>query len=173
MTKARIATAWLDGCSGCHMSIFDMDERLLDLADRIDIVYGPLVDTKEYPEGVDVVLVEGGIGSEEDRHLAHIMRDRTKIFVSLGDCAVTANIVAYRNPIKVDDVIRRVFAETAEYPVQPNEEVPALMEICRPIHEVIPVDIFIPGCPPSADLIHFVLTELLAGRRPEIKNRFG
>jgi NAD-reducing hydrogenase small subunit len=173
MTKARIATAWLDGCSGCHMSIFDMDERLLDLADRIDIVYGPLVDTKEYPEGVDVVLVEEGIGSEEDRHLAHIMRDRTKIFVSLGDCAVTANIVAYRNPIKVDDVIRRVFAETAEYPVQPNEEVPALMEICRPIHEVIPVDIFIPGCPPSADLIHFVLTELLAGRRPEIKNRFG
>jgi NAD-reducing hydrogenase small subunit len=173
MTKARIATAWLDGCSGCHMSIFDMDERLLDLADRIDIVYGPLVDTKEYPEGVDVVLVEGGIGSEEDRHLANIMRDRTKIFVSLGDCAVTANIVAYRNPIKVDDVIRRVFAETAEYPVQPNEEVPALMEICRPIHEVIPVDIFIPGCPPSADLIHFVLTELLAGRRPEIKNRFG
>jgi NAD-reducing hydrogenase small subunit len=173
MAKVRVATTWLDGCSGCHMSIFDMDERLLELAERMDLVYGPLVDIKEYPEGVDIVLVEGGVGSEEDRHLAHIMRARTRIFVSLGDCAVTSNIVAYRNPFKVEEVISRVFAETAEYPVHPNEEVPALLEIARPIHEVVPVDVFIPGCPPSADLIHFVLSELLAGRRPEIRNRFG
>jgi NAD-reducing hydrogenase small subunit len=173
MTKTRVATAWLDGCSGCHMSIFDMDERLLELADRMDIVYGPLVDIKEYPEGVDVILVEGGIGNEENHHLALIMRARTKIFVSLGDCAVTGNIVAYRNPIKLENIIDKVFGETAGNQVRPGKEVPALMETYRPIHEVIPVDVFIPGCPPSADLIHFVLTELLAGRRPKIKNRFG
>lgn len=174
MKKLRVATEWLEGCSGCHMSVFDMDERLLDLADRIDLVYSPLVDTKEYPEGVDIALVEGGIGNEEQRHLAHVMRERTKIFISLGDCAITTNIVAYRNPFKVADVLEHVFIETAAAGSQlPGPEVPALLPIAVPIHGVIDVDVFIPGCPPSADLIHFVLSELLEGRRPEFKNRFG
>jgi NAD-reducing hydrogenase small subunit len=173
MNKARVATAWLDGCSGCHMSLFDLDERLLELADRMDYVHGPLVDAKEYPEKVDIVLVEGAVGSEEDLHRARLMRARTGIFVSLGDCAVTGNIVTYRNPFKVEEVIGRVFSETAESPVRPDEAVPALLETARPIHEVIAVDLFIPGCPPSADLIYFVLVELLAGRLPTVKNRFG
>lgn len=174
MAKSRVATVWLDGCSGCNMSIFDMDERLLDLADRIDLVYSPLVDTKDYPENVDIALVEGAIGNKEQREFAHTMRERTKTFVSLGDCAITSNIVAYRNPFKVADVIHRVFAETTEGgAAQPSRDVPALLPYAVPIHEIIDVDVFIPGCPPSAELIYFVLTELLEGRRPEIKNRFG
>lgn len=156
------------------MSFFDTDERLLDLAGKIDLVYSPLVDTKEYPEGVDIVLVEGGIGNEEQRHFAHIMRERTKIFVSLGDCAITTNIVAYRNPFKVADVLDHIFVDTAEAGSQlPGADVPALLPIAVPIHQVIDVDVFIPGCPPSADLIYYVLTELLEGRRPDIRNRFG
>ncbi|HCG98238.1 MAG TPA: NADP oxidoreductase [Actinobacteria bacterium] len=174
MARPRVATVWLEGCSGCHMSVFDMDERLLELADKMDLVYSPLVDTKEYPENVDVVLVEGGIGNEEQLHFAHTMRERTKIFVSLGDCAITSNIVAYRNPFRVADVIERVFAETTEDgSTRPGTEVPALLPYAVPIHEIIKVDVFIPGCPPSADLIHYVLTELLEGRHPEIRNRFG
>ena len=174
MGKPRVATVWLDGCSGCHMSVFDMDERLLDLADKMDLVYSPLVDTKEYPENVDIALVEGAIGSDEQQHFAHTMRKRTKIFVSLGDCAVTSNIVAYRNPFKVADVIGRAFVEnTDDGSALPGREVPTLLPYAVPIHEIIDVDVFIPGCPPSADLIHAVLTELLEGRHPDIKNRFG
>ena len=66
MNKMRLATAWLDGCSGCHMSILDLDERLIELTQFADLVYSPLVDTKEYPENVDIVLVEGAVSTDED-----------------------------------------------------------------------------------------------------------
>ncbi|MBI4733452.1 MAG: NADP oxidoreductase [Rubrobacteridae bacterium] len=174
MGKSRVATTWLDGCSGCHMSIFDMDERLLDLADKMDVVYSPLVDTKEYPEDVDIALVEGAIGNEEQLYLAHTIRNRTKIFVSLGDCAVTGNIVAYRNPFPVADVITQVFFETSEGgATAPDCSVPSLLPFAVPIHEIIDVDVFVPGCPPSADLIHYIITELLEERQPDTKNYFG
>jgi NAD-reducing hydrogenase small subunit len=156
------------------MSIFDMDEKLLELASKMDVVYSPLVDAKEYPENVDVALVEGAIGNSEQLHLAHIMRDRTKTFVSLGDCAVTSNIVAYRNPAPVADIISQVFIETSNGgATAPDCSLPSLLPFAVPIHEIINVDVFIPGCPPSADLIYYVLSELLEGRKPEIKNRFG
>ncbi len=172
--KARVATAWLDGCSGCHMSIFDMDERLIELADKMDVVYSPLVDAKEYPGDVDVALIEGAVGSEEDRHRLLTMRERTKTLVSLGDCAVTSNIVAYRNPHRVADLLNEVFLDRTSIGSKiPKENVPALLPYAVPLHEVVNVDVFIPGCPPSADLIHYVISELLEGRMPEIRNRFG
>jgi NAD-reducing hydrogenase small subunit len=156
------------------MSIFDMDDRLLELKDRIELVYSPLVDAKDYPKDVDVALVEGCIGNEEQRKFAHTMRASTKTFVSLGDCAVTSNIVAYRNPFKMHDVIHRAFIENSEGEiVLPQEDVPPLLPFAVPIHEIIDVDVYIPGCPPSADLIHYTLVELLEGRHPDIKNRFG
>jgi len=174
MAKSRVATVWLDGCSGCHMSIFDMDERLLDLADKIELVYSPLVDAKEYPENVDIVLVEGAVGDEEQRELAHKIRKRTKTFISLGDCAVTSNILAYRNTFRVADVINRVLVETAEGGTsQPSQDIPTLLPYAVPVHEIVGVDIYIPGCPPPADLIYYVLAELLEERQPEFKNRFG
>ncbi len=74
MDKKRLATVWLDGCSGCHMSFLDMDERLLALATRVDLVYSPLVDAKEFPENVDLTLVEGAVSSEEDLHKIQIVR---------------------------------------------------------------------------------------------------
>ena len=101
MSKPRLATVWLDGCSGCHMSFLDMDERLLEIAERADIVYSPLVDTKEYPADVDVCLVEGAVSSEDDLHKIRLVRERTKTLVSFGDCAVTANVPGMRNPIGV------------------------------------------------------------------------
>ena len=97
MSKKRIATVWLDGCSGCHMSFLDMDERLLAIAGAADLVYSPLVDAKEFPENVDVTLVEGAVSSEEDLHKIKLVRERTKILISLGDCAVTANVPGMRN----------------------------------------------------------------------------
>ena len=101
MTKPRVATVWLDGCSGCHMSLIDLDERLLDIFDRADLVYGPLVDFKEFPENVDVCLVEGAVSSEDDLHKIKLVRERTKTIIAFGDCAVTSNVPGMRNPIGV------------------------------------------------------------------------
>ena len=104
MTKAKLATLWLDGCSGCHMSLLDIDEGLIPIFERADIVYGPLVDPREFPEGVDVTLVEGAVGTEEDIEKMRRVRERTRILVALGDCAVTANVSGMRNPFKLRDL---------------------------------------------------------------------
>ena len=176
MSKARVATLWLDGCSGCHMSLLDMDERLLELAGQIELVFSPLVDQKEFPENVDVALVEGSVSSDEDLEKILKVRAHSRLLVSLGDCAVTANIPSMRNPFKVGEVLDRAYVENATlHPGAPREQVPALRPKARPIHEFVTVDIFVPGCPPSADTIHFVLTEVLAGRTPDLsaKTRFG
>ena len=176
MSKARVATVWLDGCSGCHMSILDMDERLIELSARLDLVYSPIVDTKEYPENVDIVLVEGAVSTQEDLEKILKIRQRTKILVSLGDCAVTANVPSMRNRFAVEAVEQRAYIENAQFNEQvPRIVVPPLLATSRPVHELAKVDVFVPGCPPSADTIHFVLTELLAGRMPDLtdKTRFG
>ncbi len=174
--KTRIATVWMDGCSGCHMSFLDMDERLLALADQIELVYSPLVDQKEFPPDVDVTLVEGSISSVEDLERIQHFRSRTKLLVSLGDCAVTANVPSMRNPFELDCVLRRGYEENANVnPHPPHENIPKLLPKARPLHEVVKVDVFVPGCPPGADVIHYVVSELLAGRTPDLsgQTRFG
>jgi NAD-reducing hydrogenase small subunit len=176
MSKKRLATVWLDGCSGCHMSFLDMDEELLTVAGVADLVYSPLVDAKEFPEQVDVALVEGAVSSEEDLHKIKLVRERTKTLVSLGDCAVTANVPGMRNPFGVKAVCDRAYRENVTFdPGIPNQLVPALLPSSRPIHEFVTVDVFVPGCPPSADTIYYVVTELLEGRQPDVsaKTRFG
>lgn len=176
MSKKKLATVWLDGCSGCHMSFLDMDERLIELAGKVDLVYSPLVDTKEFPPDVDIALIEGAVSSEEDLHKIQMIRGRTKLLVSFGDCAVTANVPAMRNPFTVQSVYDRAYRETATLNAgTPDEVIPRLLPYARPVHEVVLVDVYIPGCPPSADVIYYALTELLAGRQPELssKTRFG
>jgi NAD-reducing hydrogenase small subunit len=174
--KPRLATVWLDGCSGCHMSLLDMDERLLDFADKIALVYSPLVDVKEFPRDVDVTLIEGAVGSDEDKNRLQVIRARTKILVSLGDCAVTANVPSMRNAFGVDAVLERAYIETATVQAQiPRQELPPLRARALPLHQFVKVDVFMPGCPPSADMIHFALSELIAGRLPDFGTgaRFG
>ncbi len=174
--KVRIATTWLDGCSGCHMSFLDLDEQLADLLAAADIVYGPLVDTKTFPESVDVTLVEGAVSSDEDEEKIRIVRDRTKILISFGDCAVTANVPGMRNQFKVADVLNRAYAENASAGAEiPREGVPQLLTRARPIHEFVQVDLFLPGCPPPTESILFAVSELLEGRIPQMtgKSRFG
>lgn len=176
MSKLRMATVWLDGCSGCHMSFLDMDERLLELADKVELVYSPLVDVKVFPEQVDLALVEGAVSSEEDLVKIRKIRKHTKFLVSLGDCAITGNVPAMRNPFPLAEVLERAYFENAAANQQvPTQVVPPLLDRVRPVHEVVKVDLFVPGCPPSADTIYYTLTELLAGRTPELgdKTRFG
>jgi NAD-reducing hydrogenase small subunit len=172
--KIRLATVWLDGCSGCHMSVLDTDERILELAKRVDVVWGPLVDAKEFPEDVDVTLVEGAVSSEEDLHRIKLVRSRTKLLVSLGDCAVTGNVPGMRNSFGADAILRRAYLENVQLEPQiPREIIPQLLPTARPVHEVAQVDVFVPGCPPSADLIFSVLSELVEGRVPNPAAKFG
>jgi NAD-reducing hydrogenase small subunit len=176
MTRKKLTTVWLDGCSGCHMSFLDMDEKLLALADDIDLVYSPLVDRKDFPEGVDITLVEGAVSSEADLKKIRHIRSRTKTLVSMGDCAVTGNVPALRNAFSVESVLRRAYLEPPLHnPQLPGNAVPRLLPTALPVHAVVKVDVYIPGCPPSANTILYVVTELLAGRMPDLtgKTRFG
>ncbi len=172
MTRPRLATIWLDGCSGCHMSFLDLDERLIEIAERAELVYSPLIDVKEYPEGVDVCLVEGAVASEADLVKIRRVRDRTRTLVAFGDCAVTSNVPGMRNPIGPQPLLARAYLENVTLNAQvPSQVVPRLLPTVLPVHAVVDVDVFLPGCPPSADLIYTALDDLLAGRRPDLSHR--
>ena len=175
MTKPRVAPVWLDGCSGCHMSLLDLDERLLDIFGRADLVYSPLVDVKTYPDDVDVCLVEGAVSSEEDLHKIRMVREKTKTLIAFGDCAVTSNVPGMRNPIGPGPLLDRAYLENATLNrMVPDQIVPKLLPLSQPVNRFVDVDIFLPGCPPSADIIYTLLDDLLSGRTPEVAGaRFG
>jgi NAD-reducing hydrogenase small subunit len=176
MSKLKLATAWLDGCSGCHMSFLDMDERLLELAGMVDLVYSPIVDVKQFPDEVDIALVEGAVSSVDDEKKIRKIRAHTRTLVAMGDCAVTGNVPSMRNPIGPQAILERAYVEnvTAQ-PQIPCMIVPRLLPIVRPVHEFVKVDVFLPGCPPSADTFHTALTALIRGGPLDIPalTRFG
>jgi NAD-reducing hydrogenase small subunit len=171
--KVRVATVWLSGCSGCHMSFLDQDERLIDLAGKIQLVYSPIADVKVFPENVDVTLVEGAVANEEQLAMLKNVRSKTKVLIALGDCADTGNVTALRNAWSHNDrqVLERAYLDKSDLNPQIPNQVPTLVKVVRPLHEIVKVDFYIPGCPPSADLINYVLTELLAGRTPKMEGR--
>jgi NAD-reducing hydrogenase small subunit len=151
------------------MSLLDIDSALLSLARRIDVVYGPLVDAQEFPEDVDVTLVEGAISSEDDLSTIRKIRQRTRVLISLGDCAVTGNVPAMRNCLPAARLLTNIYAATADGKGEiPNENVPALLPKARPVREFVNVDYFLPGCPPPPKLIATTLTELIDGAKPTV-----
>lgn len=176
MDKVRFATVWLAGCSGCHMSFLDLDEWLIELAQHVDVVFSPVAsDLKQYPDQVDVCLVEGAIANEENLELIKQVRQRTKILISFGDCAVTANVPAMRNMLGgAEPVLKRSYLELSDcHPQLPHEPgiVPELLKRVLPVHEVVNVDIYMPGCPPPADRIKATIEPLLRGERPLMAGR--
>jgi NAD-reducing hydrogenase small subunit len=171
--KLRFATVWLAGCSGCHMSFLDLDEWLFELAAAVEIVYSPVAsDIKVFPDGVDLCLVEGAVANADNLELALQLRARSKVVVSFGDCAVSANVPGLRNLWagvaggSRQSVLDRGYVELADrgaqHPHAPGI-VPELLERVLPLHEVIAVDHFLPGCPPSAERIRVFLEALLRG----------
>lgn len=175
--KIRLATVWLGGCSGCHMSLLDLDEALIDLLACADLVYGPLVDAKEYPEDVDICLVEGAVTNVENLELARHIRTNTRIVVSFGDCAVTGNVTSMRNRIPISDLLTAVYHEaSAPIGVEALKVLPALLKKVIPLHQVIKVDLFLPGCPPHPERIAAALNALVAGvdvKLPAAMRTFG
>lgn len=167
--KIRLATVWLGGCSGCHMSLLDLDEALINLLEQVDLVYGPLVDTKEYPETVDICLVEGAVTNVENLELARRIRTNTRTVVSFGDCAVTGNVTSMRNRIPVSDLLTAVYREAAA-PIGPEalRVLPALLKKVIPLHQAIKVDLFLPGCPPAPERIAETLKALVDGVAPDL-----
>lgn len=173
--KPRVATVWLGGCSGCHMSFLDLDERLFELADRMELVYSPIADVKTFPENVDVALVEGAVANNENEEMARLIRKNSKVVVSFGDCATTGNVTAMRNRFSPDEIIHRAYVELAEGdPTVPSDftTIAKLRPRAQPLHEVIPVDAFLHGCPPSAEEIWLAVSALLEGKKPELPSIF-
>jgi NAD-reducing hydrogenase small subunit len=175
MALLKLATTWLGGCSGCHMSFLDLDEWLIDLATMADIVYSPFQDVKKFPEGVDVTLVEGAVANEDHLEQIELVRGRSRVVVSFGDCAVTGNVTSLRNPLgKAEPVLRTSYIELATLNARiPDAKgiVPRLLDRVLPVHAVVKVDYYIPGCPPPAGRIRYVLEELMAGREPKLEGR--
>lgn len=168
--KKKIATVWLAGCSGCHMSLLDIDERLLEVAKLADIVRSPIVDTKEFPE-VDLVLIEGAVSTDEHLHEVRHIREKSKILVSFGDCAVTGNVSSLRNVHHKELVLNRSYVEAQSNDsghIPSDANLGKLLDVVRPLHEVVKVDYYLPGCPPSADLIFYVIFEILNDRKPQL-----
>ncbi len=202
MSRARLATVWLAGCSGCHMSFLDLDEELFALAEVADLVYSPIADVKHFPDDVDVVLVEGAVANEDNLELLREVRAKSKMLVAFGDCAAHGNVTALRNPLGDPAVVvAEAYADAAErlhgrlpgvaMPVAPfvgvaypdpvpgsrdADVVPALLPRVLAVHEVVRVDATLQGCPPSARRIGLAVQALLQGKNPElpaVERRFG
>ncbi|MCC6147622.1 MAG: NADP oxidoreductase [Anaerolineaceae bacterium] len=175
MSKPKVASDWLAGCAGCHMSLLDMDERIVKVAELVDLRATPITDLKE-PDasGVDVGILEGGVNNTTNEEVAHKMRKRCKYLVALGDCAVFGGVPAMRNFFTVEESLRRAYVETES--TDENGRIPddpelAVQTRVRALHEVVPVDLNVPGCPPDADVIFHVLSELAQGRKPVLTGK--
>jgi NAD-reducing hydrogenase small subunit len=171
MSKLRLATAWLGGCSGCHMSFLDLGERVIELMDSCELVYSPLMDIKEFPEGVDVTMVEGAVANLENLELLQQIRKSSKLLISFGDCAITGNVTSLRNFFSVEDVLTAVYHAgpgSAPRSDETDEILPELLPRVLPLHQVVQVDAYIPGCPPDPERIYTALVALLQGKAVEL-----
>ena len=163
--KARLATVWLGGCSGCHMSFLDIDERILQLVELVEFDRSPITDIKDVGP-CDIGLIEGGVANSENVEVLREFRQNCKILVAFGACAVNGGVPAMRNQYELKECLREAYIDGigVEDKLIPNDpEIPLLLDKVHPVHEVVKIDYFLPGCPPSADTIWTFLNELLAG----------
>lgn len=166
--RLKIATCSLAGCFGCHMSLLDLDERLFELAERVELDRSPLTDIKELGE-CDLGLIEGGVCNAENVHVLMEFRARCKILVAIGACALNGGVPAMRNQFTLAECLEESYLRGIGLvnPQIPNDpEIPLLLNKVHPLHEVVNIDYFLPGCPPSADAIWTFVSQLLSSQPP-------
>jgi NAD-reducing hydrogenase small subunit len=178
MKKIRVGTIWLDGCSGCHMSFLDMDERIIELSQYMDVVYSPYVDAKEIPSDVDLFIVEGALSTDHDIKIIKEIRKNSKLVLALGDCAVTGNISSMKNLFGTEAILQKGYSDLADHNESgeyPSKVIPKLLDKVIPLNEAIDVDYFVPGCPTPADAIYEVIKAIIENREIKISDytRFG
>jgi NAD-reducing hydrogenase small subunit len=169
MTKVKVAMDWLAACAGCEMSFLDMDERLVQLLEKIELTSTPITDLKHPPKnGVTVGILSGAVNNTTNVEVAKEMRERCKTLVALGDCAVFGGLMTMRNFFDMNEALKRAYIETESTVdgIIPHSEELAKPIKTVPVGQVVKVDVHLPGCPPSADAIYHVLSELLEGRIP-------
>jgi len=170
VSKPVIATASLAGCFGCHMSILDIDDRILKLIELVEFNKSPIDDIKKFTKACDLGLIEGGCCTSENVENLRLFRKNCKTLISVGECAIMGGLPALRNGIPIKECLEEAYLNSPT--ISPNdpriipndEELPIILDRVYPCHEVVKIDYFLPGCPPSADLIWNALTTLLGGK---------
>ena len=164
--KLKLATVSLCGCFGCHMSLLDIDERLLELIKLVEFDRSPFTDIKHVTQ-CDIGIIEGGVANAENVEVLRAFRRQCKILIAFGACAVNGGIPAMRNQFSLTECLQESYIDGVDIdrPLIPDDpEIPLLLDKVHPIHEVVKVDYFLPGCPPSADSIWTFLTELIEAK---------
>ena len=173
MSKPILATASLAGCFGCHMSILDIDDRILELIELVEFNKSPIDDIKKFTKKCDIGLIEGGCCNSENVHVLRDFREHCKILISLGECAIMGGLPAMRNGIQIRECLEEAYLNgltvvgNSEKIIPNDPELPMLLDKVYPCHEVVKIDYYLPGCPPRADLIWDALVALISGE--EIK----
>ena len=170
--KLKVATASLAGCFGCHMSFLDIDERLFTLLDKIEFNRSPLTDIKHCGP-CDIGILEGGICNSENVHVLREFRKNCKVLIAIGACAINGGLPAQRNHLELRECLQEVYLTEpglVHGRIPDDPELPLPLDKVRPLHEVVKIDYFIPGCPPSGDAIWHFLNDLLAGRTPRLEH---
>jgi len=169
MSKPKVATTSLAGCFGCHMSLLDIDDRILKLVELVDFHKSPINDIKEFSARCAVGLVEGGCANEENVAVLQAFRRNCDILISLGECAILGGIPAMRNTIPLQECLDEaylngpsVYNPSGQIPNDP--EIPLLLNKVYPCHEVVKIDYHLQGCPPPADTIWEALVALLTNK---------
>jgi NAD-reducing hydrogenase small subunit len=172
MQKPKLATCSLAGCFGCHMSLLDIDERIIELIELVDLDKSPLDDKKQFDGMVDIGLVEGGCSSEHNVHVLRQFREHCRVLIAVGACAINGGIPAMRNLVGLRECLEEAYLRgptvEAGSEIPDDEELPRLLDRVYPAHEVVKIDYFLPGCPPSADTIWEALKALLTGHEPKL-----
>jgi len=170
MSKSIVATTSLAGCFGCHMSILDIDDRIIQLIELIEFNKSPFNDIKEFTKKCDIGIIEGGCCNSENIHILKQFRENCRILISLGECAIMGGLPAMRNGIPIKECLEEAYlngptvAENNTKKIMPNDdELPIILDRVYTCHEIVKIDYFLPGCPPRADLIWNALIALITG----------
>ncbi len=174
MKKPKVATTSLAGCFGCHMSLLDIDDRILKLIELVDFDKSPINDIKKFTGRCLVGFIEGGCANEENVHVLKEFRKHCDVLISVGDCATMGGLPAMRNTITIKECLDEAYLNgpsvyNPKKQIPNDSEIPLLLDKVYPSHEVVKIDYFIPGCPPSADAIWETLTALLNNKPIDLK----